>query len=141
MQENPDASLEPSAEQLRYAAVLEKGMYAGLACLLVTFALYVSGIMEPHIPLDELPEHWTKSVGEYLTDADIGAGWSWVGMLGKGDFVNFIGIATLAGVTVLAYLAIIPLLLKRRDIIYAVLASVEVLVLLAAASGLIAGGH
>jgi hypothetical protein len=141
MQENPDASVEPTPEQLRYAVVLEKGMYAGLVCLLVTFALYVSGIMEPHIPLDELPEHWTRSVGEYLDGAGIEAGWSWVGMVGKGDFVNFIGIAALAGVTVLAYLAIIPLLIKRKDIIYAVLASVEVLVLLAAASGLIAGGH
>ena len=141
MHQNPDASVEPTPEQLRYAVVLEKGMYAGLVCLLVTFALYVSGIMEPHIPLDELPEHWTRSVHEYLDGAGIEAGWSWVGMVGKGDFVNFIGIATLAGVTVLAYLAIIPLLVKRRDIIYAILASVEVLVLLAAASGLIAGGH
>jgi len=141
MQENPEASVEPTPEQLLYAGVLEKGMYAGLVCLLVTFAIYVSGIMTPHIPLDELPEHWTKSVGEYLDGAEIGAGWSWVGMLSKGDFLNFIGIATLAGVTVVAYLAIIPLLIKRRDTIYVVLASLEVLVLLAAASGLIAGGH
>jgi hypothetical protein len=141
MQENPQASVEPTRQQLRYASVLEKGMYAGLVCLLVTFAIYVSGIMAPHIPLDELPEHWSKSVHEYLGDAEIEAGWSWVGMLGRGDFLNFIGIATLAGVTVVAYLAIIPLLIKGRDTIYVVLASLEVLVLLAAASGLIAGGH
>jgi hypothetical protein len=141
MQDNPDASVEPTAEQLRYAVVLEKGMYAGLLCLLVTFALYVSGIMEPHIPLDDLPEHWNKNVHEYLSDAGIEAGWSWVGMLGRGDFVNFIGVAALAGVTVIAYLAIIPLLIKSRDTIYTILASLEVLVLLAAASGLIAGGH
>ncbi len=141
MEDNPDASLEPTPEQVRYAGVLAKGMYAGLACLFVTFALYVFGIMGPYIPLKELPEHWTKNVHEYLTDAEIEAGWSWVGMLRYGDFINFIGIAVLAGVTVLSYLVIIPLLLKRRDVIYAVLASLEVLVLLAAASGLITGGH
>jgi hypothetical protein len=141
MQENPQASVEPTPEQLRYAVVLEKGMYAGLVCLLVTFAIYVSGIIAPHIPLDELPDHWNKSVHDYLSEADIEAGWAWVGMLGKGDFINFIGIAALAGVTVLAYLAIIPLLFKSKDMIYVILASVEVLVLLAAASGLIAGGH
>jgi hypothetical protein len=62
-------------------------------------------------------------------------------MLGCGDFINFIGIAILAGVTVLSYLAIIPLLLKRRDFIYAVLASLEVLVLAVAASGIITVGH
>jgi len=136
-----DASLEPSPEQVRYAGFLEKGMYVGLACLFVTFALYIFGIMEPHVPLEKLPEHWTKNVHEYLADADIEAGWSWVGVLRYGDFVNFIGIAALAGVTVLSYIVIIPLLLKRRDFIYAVLASLEVLVLAAAASGIIAVGH
>jgi hypothetical protein len=141
MLEKSDASLEPSPEQVRYAGVLEKGMFAGLACLFVTFALYVFGIMGPYIPLRELPEHWTKNVHEYLTDGGIEAGWSWVGMLRYGDFINFIGIATLAGVTVLSYLVIIPLLLKSRDIIFAVLAFLEVLVLVAAASGVIAGGH
>jgi len=141
MAEKPDASLEPAPEQVLYARVLETGMYVGLVCLFVTFALYVSGIMEPHIPLDELSQHWEKSVHEYLDDAEIGAGWSWMGMLGHGDFLNFIGIAFLAGTTLLCYLAILPLLLKRRDFIYAVLAMIEVFVLAVAASGIIAVGH
>ena len=55
MEEKPGESLEPTPEQVRYAGVLEKGMYVGLACLLVTFALYVFGIMDPYIPLEELP--------------------------------------------------------------------------------------
>jgi len=44
-------------------------------------------------------------------------------------------------VTVLCYLAVLPLLVKRRDTIYAVLALLEVIVLLVAASGIIAVGH
>ena len=122
MEEKSNASLEPTPEQILYASVLEKGMYLGLACLFVTFALYVSGIMQPYIPLEELPEHWSKNVHKYLTDAEIKAGWGWVPMLGHGDFVNFIGIVALAGVTIVCYVAIIPLLLKRRDMIYAILA-------------------
>lgn len=141
MDEQPDATLEPTPEQVLYAGVLAKGMYVGLACLFVTFALYVFGFMGPCIPLDELPREWTKNVDEYLAGAGIEAGWSWVGMLRYGDFVNFLGIAILAGVTVLSYLVIIPLLIKSRDLIYAVLAAIEVLVLVAAASGIIAGGH
>ena len=141
MKEKPGASLEPTPEQTRYAAVLEKGMYVGLACLFITFALYVSGIMQPHVPLESLSEHWTKPVHEYLHDAEIEPGWAWVKMLGYGDFVNFIGIAILGGVTILCYLAIIPLLLKRKETIYAILAFLEVVVLLAAASGIFAVGH
>jgi hypothetical protein len=141
MEEKPDASLEPTPEQLRYAAVLEKGMYLGLACLFVTFAIYVSGIMKPYVPRQQLSEHWQKNVHEYLADAEIEAGWSWVGKLGYGDFINFVGIAILAGVTVPCYLAIIPALLKRKDMIYVVLALLEVIVLVVAASGVIQVGH
>ncbi|MHC4401378.1 MAG: DUF1634 domain-containing protein [Planctomycetota bacterium] len=141
MNDPSNASAEPSAEQLLYASVLEKGMYLGLACLFVTFALYVLGIMGPHIPLEKVPEYWTKDVQEYLTETGIEDGWGWVKMLGKGDCVNFVGIAILAGVTVLCYLAIVPQLLKRRDFVYAALALVEVLVLVTAASGIIAVGH
>jgi hypothetical protein len=110
-------------------------------CLFVTFAIYISGIMGPYIPLDELSQHWTKNVHDYLTDANIRPGWSWVSMLGYGDFLNFVGIAMLAGVTVLCYAAIIPLLLKRKDIVYALVALLEVVVLVFAASGIIAVGH
>ena len=79
---------------------------------------------------------------KYLKATGIHPGWAWLGMLGKGDFLNFIGIAFLAGVTILCYLRIMPLLLKKKDTIYAVLAVVEVLVLTLAASGVLkAGGH
>ena len=145
MKGKPDASLKPTPEQVRYAGVLEKGMYVGLACLFVTFALYVFGIMEPYIPVEKLPEYWELKVGEepgeYLYEANIEAGWGWVRMLGYADFVNFIGIAFLAGITIFCYMSIIPLLLRRKDFIYTILALLEVVVLVVAASGIIEVGH
>jgi len=145
MGENLADSVEPTPEQVRYAGILEKGMYAGLMCLFVTFALYVSGIMTPYIPLDELPRYWEMRVGheegEYLHEAEIPQGWGWARMLGYGDFLNFVGIAVLAGVSVLCYMAIIPLLLKQKDFVYAVLALLEVAILTVAASGIIEVGH
>ena len=62
-------------------------------------------------------------------------------MLKYGDFVNFIGIAMLAGVTIFCYAAIVPTLLKNNDKVYAILAIIEVIILSAAASGLLAVGH
>jgi hypothetical protein len=141
MQEPSTDSFRPSSEQLRYAEVLEIGMKAGLACLCITFALYVFGIMKPHIPLGQLPEHLTKNVHDYLIDAKVEPGWAWVTMLRYGDFFNFIGITLLAGVTVVCYLAILRPLLRRKDVIYTVLAVLEVIVLVVAASGVIAVGH
>lgn len=133
-------SLEATPEQLLYASILEKGMLIGLAILFITFAIYAFGIMKPYIPLNEISQHWSKDVGKYLHDAGIKDGWAWVGMLKYGDFINFIGIAILAGITIICYMAIVPGLLKSGDKIYAAIAILEVIVLSAAASGLVGGG-
>lgn len=141
MESKTDVSLKASPEQLLYAGILEKGMYFGLLILFITYAIYVFGIMTPYIPLDEISRYWALNVHEYLEVTHIEDGWAWLGMLRYGDFINFIGVAILAGVTILCYLAIVPTLLKNNDKVYAVLALLEAVILAAAASGIISVGH
>lgn len=137
-----DKELGPSPEQLLYANILNKGMLLGLLVLLITFALYVFGIISPYVPLDKLGNYWGLNVGDYLHALDIPSGWAWVGLLGYSDFLNFIGIAFLAGISIICYIAIIPTLLKNDDKIFAVIAILEVIVLTAAAAGIFgSGGH
>ncbi len=129
-------------EQIAYAKILDLGMKVGLLALVISFGLYVLGIMEPHVPLQDLPKYWKLPVHEYLKQTNIHEGWSWLHMLNKGDFLNFVGIAFLAGVSIICYLSIIPALFRKKDTIYAFLAIAEVVVLVLAASGLLkAGGH
>ncbi len=129
-------------EQLAYSKLLDSGMKLGLLLLIITFIVYLSGILPPHVPVNDLPTYWKLPVHKYLVATGIHPGWAWLGMLGKGDFLNFIGIVFLAGVTILCYLRILPVFLKKKDTIYAVLAILEVLVLTLAASGVLkAGGH
>ncbi len=141
MENSTDTSLKATPEQVIYAGILEKGMYVGLLILFITYAIYVFGIMKPYIALDEISKFWSMNVHEYLETAHIQDGWGWVGMLGYSDFLNFIGIAILAGVTILCYLVIVPTLLRNNDKVYAALALLEAFILAAAASGLIAVGH
>ena len=141
MDQKPELSLKASPEQLRYARVLEKGMFIGLLCLLVTFSIYAFGIMEPYVPLDEISRYWSMNVNDYLHHANIKSGWAWLGFVQFGDFINFIGIAILAGVTIICYVTIVPVLFKNNDRVYAVLALLEVIILSVAASGIIAVGH
>ena len=137
------------SEQLVYAKVLEIGMYMGLVILFITFALYVFRVVTPAVPIEQVSNYWTLGVHEYLEVVNDEflhlehppTGWAWVGMLGKGDFLNFVGIAILAGVTILCYLAIVPTLLRKKDNAYLVMAVLEVLVLVLAASGILAVGH
>jgi hypothetical protein len=140
---------EEQSEQLVYARVLEIGMYIGLVILFVTFALYVSRIMAPAVPLEQVSNYWTHGVHEYLEVVNEDflhlehppTGWAWVGMLNKGDFLNFVGIAILAGISIFCYLAIVPTLLRKKDTAYLVMTLLEVLVLVLAASGILAVGH
>jgi hypothetical protein len=141
MDEKSAVSLEATPEQILYAKILEWGMYSGLLILFITFALYTTGIMDPYIPMDKISNYWSMNVHDYLEHAGIKDGWGWVGMIKYGDFVNFIGIAILAGVTIICYAAIVPTLLKNKDIVYAILAVLEVVILGAAASGILAVGH
>jgi hypothetical protein len=142
-------SPEANEEQLLYAKILEIGMYLGLAMLLVTFILYVFGIMAPAVPIDQLPNYWTMSVHDYVEainhdflHRDHGVtGWAWLSVLGKGDFVNFLGIAVLSGVTIICYVGIIPTLLRKKQTAYVIMAVAEVVILVLAASGILAAGH
>jgi hypothetical protein len=134
--------LRATEEQLAYAKLLDFGMKLGLLSLIITFVVYLSGLFAPYIPVNDLPRYWGLSVHDYLEATGIHPGWTWLGMLGKGDFLNFVGIAFLAGVTILCYLRIIPILFKKKDTVYGILAILEVLVLVLAASGILkAGGH
>jgi hypothetical protein len=138
MQQNQTAT----KEQLTYAALLNKGMKLGLLMLVVSFLLYMSGVLVPHVPVDKLPEYWGLSVHKFLEVSNIHPGWTWVGMISKGDFLNFVGISFLAGVTILCYVRIIPILFGKGDKVFAVIGILEVLVLALAASGLLkTGGH
>ena len=140
---------EATQEQLLYATILEKGMLIGLALMFITFALYVFRIMPAAVPLSEISGYWSQPVHEYLVEVNnnflhwdhLPTGWSWLKLIGKGDFVNFIPIAILSGVTIFCYLAIVPGLFKRGDKAYAIMALAEAAILALAASGLLAVGH
>jgi hypothetical protein len=140
---------EAQSEQVLYAKVLEFGMYVGLVVLFITFGLYVSGLMAPAVPHAHVSSYWHLGVHDYLEAVNEHylqmehppTGWAWLTMLGKGDFLNFIGIAILGGITIICYLAIVPTLLRKKDNAYAAMALAEVVVLALAASGILAVGH
>ena len=139
---------EATQEQLLYANILEKGMYIGLFSMIATFILYVFRIVPPVVPRYEVANYWSLPVAEYLETINRNylqwehapTGWAWMNLLGKGDFLNFLPIAILSGVTIFCYLAIVPGLFKRGDKAMGFMALATALVLLFAASGVVGGG-
>jgi hypothetical protein len=79
-------------------------------------------------------------VHDFNHDLHAPTGWEWISYVGKGDYLNFVGVAILAGLTIVCYAAIIPALLRKKDTPYLLIAVAEVLVLVLAASGILKGG-
>ena len=129
------------AEATRYAILLDWGTRLGLVFLVLSFVAYVFGFNTPHVSLAQLPQLWNQPVAVYLQKSGTPTGWGWLTLAGKGDMLNLVGIAILAGCSLPPLLGLIPLYLKRRDYAYAGICAVIVLVLVLAASGVLSGGH
>ena len=134
--------LQPSREQIIYANLLIIGVLAGLIILVTTYAIYVSGILPAHVEISLIPELWGKGVGEYLEITHSPHGWGWVPLLAKGDFLNYIGFALLALMTIFCYLVLVRGYIRQKNWIFTVIAVLEIVVLSVAASGILgSGGH
>ncbi len=146
MENKPKAS----EEQLAYAGVLNKGAWIGLALLIVFFIVYISGLLPSYIPIEDLSKtppgskiaYWSMRTHDFNQAFNVPTGWGWIKLAGKGDYLNFVGITMLAGLTVVCYAVILPILIRKKDMPYTIIAILEVAVLLLAASGILkAGGH
>lgn len=124
------------SEQEAYAHWLAWGTRLGFAALVVSYLLYVTGIVAPAIPTERLPELWTLPLPEYLARTHAPTGWTWLGKIGNGDFLNLVGVAILAAATLACYLRVLPLFVRARQRAYVAICLVEIVVLVAAAAGI-----
>lgn len=132
---------ESAAEQRRYARWLDFAARCGLVALVITFLVYVSGLAGAHVPLEQLPSLWTLPLEEYRARTGAPAGWGWLALAYKGDYLSLVGVALLALATLACYVPLASAFFRKGERLQAWLAVAQVVVLLAAASGLIGGGH
>jgi hypothetical protein len=124
-----------------YARWLDTSTRLAFAASLLAFLLYATGLLPAFVPLDALPALWGLPVGEYLERTGVVSGWGWLGLLRFSDYASLACVALIGMVTLICYLRILPLLLRLREPLQAALVLAQVLVLLIAASGLLAGGR
>ncbi|MEJ5299390.1 MAG: hypothetical protein WHS38_00190 [Thermodesulforhabdaceae bacterium] len=129
-------------EQIIYADILFYGSWSAIAIMTITYILYIVGVLDPYIPLKDVPLHWSKNVHHYVEEARIPTGWGWLTLIGKADFLNFIGIVLLGALTIIGFISLVPAYIKKKDTLFTIISIIEVLVLILAASGILkTGGH
>lgn len=124
-----------------YARWAGWGTRIGLALLVCTFAVYVLALLEPLVPVERLPALWALPAERYLALTGAPTGWGWLTSLGRADYLNLLGIALLACVTMLCYARLLVSFLRQRDRLQSALVALQIVVLLAAASGLLDRAH
>ena len=142
--ENVQEPAKPAApeERIAYANTLNNGVKSGFVVLVVSFLIYLSGALDPIVPFSELAGLWGAPVHEFIEKTGSPSGWNWVWKLDRGDALNFFAVAWLSTITIVCYLRIIPILIRKKDTIYLIIAVLELAVLLLAASGVLhVGGH
>ena len=137
----PEAGAAQSLAQLLYALLLDWGARLGFAVLVLGFALYVFGVLSPHVPLDQLPGLWGQPAARYLQATGTPTGWGWLALVHKADLLNLVGIVLLAGCSLPPLLGVAWLYLKQRDTVLALICVLVLAVIVLAASGVLTAGH
>lgn len=122
-----------------YARWLDRATMAGFAISLAAFLVYVGGLVPAFMPPADLPRYWGLPVAKFLEATGAPQQWGWLHLLGYSDVLNLAAVALLALVTPLCYARLLPLLAAQREWLQLALACAQVLVLVIAASGLLAG--
>ena len=133
-----------SREQLvqeLYARWLAAATWIAFAAACVAFVLYAGGVLPSFVPLDALPALWRLPVGEYLARTGAPVGWGWLRLVTYADYLSLACVALIAAVTLVCYLAVLPMLLRLQERVQAALVAAQLIVLLVVASGALAAGH
>ena len=116
-----------------YARWLDRMVRVAFVLTAAVFALYVLRVLPAFVALDALPSLWRLPLAQYLERSGAPVGWAWLPLVGRADYLNLAAVALFALMTLVCYLRVIPLLPRLQ----AAFALAQVLVLLAAMSGLV----
>jgi hypothetical protein len=118
--------------------VLSVAVRAGFALLVLTFLMYMLGIQQPLVSVDQLPNYWGLPLRQFVKATHTPTGWAWFALLGKSDMLNLIGIAALAATPAFSCLAILPALARNREFALFWIALLQIVVLVVSASNVLA---
>ena len=127
--------------QHTYARWLEWGTRAGLALLASSFVVYAFEMLDPLVPHARLAEIWHLPIEYFVAASGAPTGWGWLARLDKGDYLTLLGVALLGMTSAVCYARVLVVFMRRGERLQAAVAAAQVAVLLAAASGFLAGGH
>jgi hypothetical protein len=121
-----------------YLRVLVAGTIVCSVLLVLAFAAYLAGWLNPVVPIRRLPELWSLPAERYLAASDTPRGWGWLALVDRGDMANLLPAALVASIALACVAAVAIHYSVKRKRLLAAIAWLQVAVLVLAASGWIA---
>ena len=138
-----EVTLAPAVRALnvRYAAAQSNATRVALFLVVLSYGLYVSGALSALVPVETLPAMLGEGLDAFLQDSGLPTGWAWVTQIAHGDLLTLAALLCLVAAVGVAYVALLPLLIRQRNWVLAGIVTVQLLVFALAATGWVSGGH
>jgi hypothetical protein len=128
-----------SGTQLLLAKLYRYVSIIGLFIMAAALILYVSGLLETNIPAGEVRSYWHLEAGVYAAETDTPVGWDFIKELSRGDSLSFGSLVFMAVAVIVCLIIMIVAFLRRQNKLFALIALLQTIVLVLAASGLVSG--
>ena len=125
--------------QVSYATLLVWLVRVGLVGMAGLFLPYATGLVAAAVPIAEVPMYWSMDATSYGQAMGVSTGWGWVGSLADSGVLAFAGIILFPASATLAALAAAAFFVRQRIAVYPLIALAEAVVLVIAATGILAG--
>lgn len=133
--------LNCSNVQAVYARLLRRFTLASIVFLVITFLIYIFQWIPSYVEIGKMADLIHMRSVDYKAAANIPVGWGWLPLIPYSDYMSFLAIAFISGVSIFIYFILIQVFWRCRDYIYMTVAVIQILVFILAASGIVNTGH
>ena len=128
-----------SDAQLVLARLYQGVSIIGLTLIAATFAMYVSGLLETSVPAEEVTAYWHLDAVSYAEETGTPVGWDFIEAFFRGDSLSFFSLIFMGSAVVICLAIMAVTFLRKRKLAYALIALLQTIVLVTAASGIVSG--
>jgi hypothetical protein len=130
--------------QLVYARTLDYVAHSVIILMAVGYFLYLTELLPLSVPIETIAGNWHLSAAHLQAKLNLPCGWgcftSPAGLL-HGDIFSYISVIFLSLATLICLASAVAVFISEKKHLYSAIATLQVLVLLVAASGIMTGGR
>jgi hypothetical protein len=130
--------------QLAYAKTLDYVAHSVIIVMAVGYLLYLTELLPLTVPIETIAGNWHLSSAHLQAKLNLPCGWecftSPAGLF-HGDIASYISVIFLSLATLICLASAVTVFISEKKHLYSAIATLQVIVLLVAASGIMSGGH